>query len=1020
MEFGILGPLEVVTGDGAPVDLGTPKQRAVLAMLAAQPGRTVSVQRLVEELWADEPPERATASLQAYVSRLRRALEPGRTSRDRSAVLVSRAPGYFLSVPNEAVDAARFAAAVAAARSDGPSEATVRSLTAALQLWRGDPLPELGDSPLARAERSRLQELRFSAIEERSAALLALDRPAEVVFASESVLAEAPYRERVWGQLMLGLHRTGRRAEALATYGRARTRLLEELGIEPGPALQDLVEALHRGPSPAEPRVSAISEMSDEGSREDAGGGVSHEAGLVGRERELATVERLLGEPARGALLLVSGSPGIGKSALLDHLAERAAGQGAAVGAGTGVDGVPPPVFLPWAQILRGLAGNDRQGLTEAFAPHGNLPAVLDPTLAERLPLPAPERLADAELARSRLYRGLVDGLRRLAERRRVVIVVDDAHWLDAPSTVLLTMIAEPGSRALVAVGYREAELAAGAPFAKTLGELVAQPHTVQMPLEGLNRTEVAALARRIAEDSVPDETVDVLVDRTGGNPFFLVELLQVLAAEHALDPEAARDRVPVRVQEVVRRRLARLPEQANAVLAVASVLGRDFDVTALREMTGIDELDLYDTLDTALVSGILTEGDPGRLRFSHDLVRETAYLDQGPLRRARLHARAAKALAGPTEQAAHLRLALPVVSPLDVARAMAAAAGEAYDRTAHDTARALLHEAVDTLGRAPVTEERDVLELDLRVRLAYLHQTIDGYLEPPVAEQFARMAPLLLRTRPTVAILPALWGYASFHTASGNHDRAVEVARSAGGAEPWARIVADVHEGHAAWTALDLPGARRLFERAVEALPAEDLPLFPIVHWDPVAGIRAPLALVCAMLGDHDAARAHLRAIRPRPEPFQRMYVSHYAAIVAVERADPAEAAALSRQSLALAERGGNPEYRAFSQIHLGWAEAAAGAPDGVARIEAGLAALGDNAWRRPRLFMLHADALLATGAAARAASAASQVLERGLTGEGRYMLPDLHRIRGDVREAERLAREIGYVAALRRVTEG
>ncbi|GGM13181.1 BTAD domain-containing putative transcriptional regulator [Dactylosporangium sucinum] len=1015
MEFRILGPLEVVTGDGAPVDLGTPKQRAVLAMLAAQPGRTVSVQRLVEELWADEPPERATASLQAYVSRLRRALEPGRTSRDRSAVLVSRAPGYFLAVPHEAVDASRFAAAVAAARSAGPSEQTVQHLTTALDLWRGDPLPELGDSPLARAERSRLQELRFSAIEERSAALLALDRPAEVIFASESILAEAPYRERVWGQLMLALYRTGRRADALATYGRARTRLLEELGIEPGPALQDLAEALHKGlsatkrPARPKPRLPDVPEISERGSE------------LVGREAELAAVERILEGPPRGSLLLISGSPGIGKSALLRHLARRAAEEGAAVGVGNGVDGVPPPVFLPWAQILRGLAADDQQGLADAFAPHGNLPAVLDPTLAERLPLPAPERLADAELARSRLYRGLVDGLRRLAERRRVVVVVDDAHWLDGPSTVLLTMIADPAGPVLVAVGYREAELAAEAPFAKALGELVAQAHAVHLPLEGLRSTEVAELARRAAGAAVPDETVEVLVDRTGGNPFFLVELLQVLAAEHALDPAAARDRVPVRVQEVVRRRLARLPDQANAVLAVASVLGRDFDVTVLRELTGIDELDLYDTLDTALVSGILTEGDPGRLRFSHDLVRETAYLDQGPLRRARLHAKAAKALenrAGPTEQAAHLRLALPVVSPLEVARALAAAAGEAYDRTAHDAARALLDEALDLLGRAPVTEERDVLELDLRVRLAYLHQTIDGYLEPPVAEQFARMAPVLLRTRPTIAILPALWGYASFHTASGNHDRAVEVARSAGGAEPWARIVADVHEAHAAWTDLDLAGSRRLFERAVEALPAQDLPLFPIVNWDPVAGIQGPLALICAMLGDEEAARAHLAAIRPRPEAFQRMYLSHYAAIVAVERADPATAASVSRLSLSLAERGGNPEYRAFSQIHLGWAEAAAGVATGVARIEEGLAALGDNAWRRPRLFMLHADALLATGAVGQAAEVATRTLERGLTGEGRYVLADLHRIRGDRREAARLAREIGYVAALRRAT--
>ena len=116
LQIRILGPLEVV-GEGGPVDTGTPKQRAVLAMLTMQPGRTVSVQRLIDELWADEPPERAIASLQAYVSRLRRALEPGRTARDRSTVLVSRAPGYQLMVPADAVDAARFAAAVERART---------------------------------------------------------------------------------------------------------------------------------------------------------------------------------------------------------------------------------------------------------------------------------------------------------------------------------------------------------------------------------------------------------------------------------------------------------------------------------------------------------------------------------------------------------------------------------------------------------------------------------------------------------------------------------------------------------------------------------------------------------------------------------------------------------------------------------------------------------------------------------------------------------------------------------------
>ncbi|WP_460494787.1 AfsR/SARP family transcriptional regulator [Dactylosporangium cerinum] len=462
-----MGPLEVV-GEGGPVDTGTPKQRAVLAMLTMQPGRTVSVQRLIDELWADEPPERAIASLQAYVSRLRRALEPGRTARDRSTVLVSRAPGYQLMVPADAVDAARFAAAVEQARTGTDPAEALRALTDALHLWRADPLPELGDSPLARAERSRLQELRLIAIEERSEALLRLGRAAEVAYLSESALVEAPYRERLWGQLMLALYRSGRQAEALAAYARARAGLVDELGIEPGPALQQLEQDILRqaphltgaqpgvaptsgapttpvsgaptapvsggpamsvsgapvpgGPAapvsgapaaPLHPSVTNISEMSV------TGRDLADDGGLVGRDAELRTIDELLTGTAtgRGRLVLVSGSPGIGKSALLRELAARATGL---VGTGTGVDGEAPPVFLPWAQILRAIAAAPAaaQALAAAFAPYGNLPAVLDPTLIEALPLPAAERIADPELARSRLYQGIVDGLCRLAAHR--------------------------------------------------------------------------------------------------------------------------------------------------------------------------------------------------------------------------------------------------------------------------------------------------------------------------------------------------------------------------------------------------------------------------------------------------------------------------------------------------------------------------------------------------------------------------------------------------------------------------
>ncbi|GAA0725479.1 AAA family ATPase [Dactylosporangium roseum] len=1053
LQFRILGPLEAVN-PGGPVDTGTPKQRAVLAMLAMQPGRTVSVQRLIDELWADEPPERAIASLQAYVSRLRRALEPGRTARDRSTVLVSRAPGYQLVVPPDAVDAARFAAAVEQARQGGDPAVALRVLSGALKLWRGDPLPELGDSLLARAERARLQELRLTAVEERSEALLELDRPAEVVYLSESALAEAPYRERVWGQLMLALYRAGRQADALAAYARARTGLIDELGIEPGPALQRLEQDILRqaphlaapapqGAIPVSPAPVVVSAPpapaeapAPAGAAPEAGGSDADADGLVGRDEELRTVDRLLAETAagRGRLLLVSGSPGIGKSALLRELASRATGP---VGTGTGVDGDAPPVFLPWAQMLRGIAGAPdsaaASALAAAFAPYGNLPAVLDPTLIETLPLPAAERLADPELARSRLYQGIVDGLCRLAGHAPLVLVVDDAHWLDAPSTVLLTMFVKAlrRSRVLLAVGYREAELAPQAPLAGVLGELVADPSAVRMPLAGLDAAGVATLARVVTGGDVPAETVEMLLDRTGGNPFFVVELLRVLVAEHTLSPE----HVPVRVQEVVRRRLAKLPGQVNAVVAVASVLGRDVSVPVLREVVQIDELALFDTLDTAVVSGVLTAtDDPGLLRFSHDLVRQTAYLDQGPLRRARLHARTAQALrdtglATAPELAAHLRAALPVLTPYDVVPAMVDAAREAYDRTAHEQAFTMLEEALGMLHRAPATERRDVAEVDVRIRLAYLRQATDGYLAPAPVAQYTAIESLLLRLRgrPVLDVLPALWGYASFRTASGDVARAVEVARSAtvgGSTDPWATIVAEVHEGAAALSELDLPRANRCFETALAALPAGDVPVFPIDNWDPVVGALAPAAMVAGMLGDHDAAERHLRAARQRAartgELFLDMYVANYAAAVAADRFDVPAAAEAARATLALAERGGHPEYRSMAGVVLGWAEVRSGSADGLTRITQARAHLGDAMRRFGRLEAMHADACLALGQTGDAAAVAAAALERGLPGQSGLAEPDLRRVRalalGDralAEDALTLARSLRYVAA-------
>ena len=235
VQFRILGPLEVLDGQ-CPVELGRPKQRAVLAVLLVHANQVVTLDRLIEELWGEQPPAQATASLQAYISNLRRAWSPsGRRGRPRGCW--SPSPGYRLVVDLENLDAARFMALAEQGHrllEAERSRPAVQALREALGLWRGPALADMADEPFTQAERQRLEELRLAALEDRLAAELALGHAAAVAELGELV-GRFPFRERLHGLLMLALYRSGRQAEALQAFQAARRTLGEELGIDPGP-----------------------------------------------------------------------------------------------------------------------------------------------------------------------------------------------------------------------------------------------------------------------------------------------------------------------------------------------------------------------------------------------------------------------------------------------------------------------------------------------------------------------------------------------------------------------------------------------------------------------------------------------------------------------------------------------------------------------------------------------------------------------------------------------------------------
>jgi predicted ATPase/DNA-binding SARP family transcriptional activator len=308
VEFRLLGPVAAIA-DGAPVALGRPKQRAVLAALLLHMGQAVPRERLIDEVWGDEPPGSAVTSLQVYVSGLRQAIGAER--------IETRGQSYRVCVDPDELDFARFERLVVRAEQElgvGRAEAAAARIGEALALWRGPALADLAAEPLARAEAARLEEERLHAVELRNDVELALGRHAGLAAELEALVAEHPYHDRLRQQQVLALYRSGRQKDALDAYQSAR-RTLAELGIEPSQELRDLERAILRQDTGlAVPvRVQLESRLP------------APPTSLVGRGLEVASVAGLLRGEAR--LVTLTGPGGTGKTRLALAVAEELAAE---------------------------------------------------------------------------------------------------------------------------------------------------------------------------------------------------------------------------------------------------------------------------------------------------------------------------------------------------------------------------------------------------------------------------------------------------------------------------------------------------------------------------------------------------------------------------------------------------------------------------------------------------------------------------------------------------------------------
>ena len=689
MEFRILGQLEVENGARA-VELGGARQRALLAILLLRRNEVIPTERLLEDLYGAEQPATAGKSLQAHVSRLRKALEADR--------LHTRGGGYVLETQADEVDADQFSRLIAEGReslSVGDADSAEGTLVEALALWRGPPLGELAYEDFAQSEVARLEELRLACLEVLFDARLELGHHTDSAGELERLVAENPLRERLRAQLMLTLYRCGRQADALAAYRDARRVLLDELGLEPSRTLQDLERAILAQDRQLDPVVRHAASPAPAAPPGRTGTGV-----FVGRDRELSQLENALADArsGRGGLVLLSGEAGIGKSRLADELAGRAASDGMRALWGRCWEAGGAPAYWPWVQALRTYVRDcDPAELREQLGRAATDVAHLLPELRDLFSdLPEASSL-ESEGARFRLFDSTAAFIRAAAAARPLLIVLDDVHAADPSSLLLLEFVAAElaDTQAVVLAAYRDPELAPEDPTAAALAD-VARRASMRISLSGLRESEVASYIELSSHVEPSQRLVVAIAAETEGNPLFVSEIVRLLDTNGNLGDQSdvsERLRIPETVKDVIRRRLNRLSPRCRDVLAAASVLGREFRLDVAGRLSGAPPEETLALLDEAAAARVVTDvpGSPGRLRFTHILVGDTLYDGMSQSTRRELHRRAGEAieaLAGAdvdehlSELAHHFFRALPAV---EAERAIE------YARRAGDRAETLL-----------------------------------------------------------------------------------------------------------------------------------------------------------------------------------------------------------------------------------------------------------------------------------------------------------------------------------------
>jgi DNA-binding SARP family transcriptional activator len=977
-----LGPLEVVVDDVA-VALGVRQQRMLLGILLTEANRAVAFDRLLSLIWQHEPPARAGATLQTYVSNLRRALDPGRAPRERSHVLVTDPPGYTLRAADDQLDWFRFerlAAQGAAACSTDPDRAR-QLLEEALSLWRGEVFGEFADEPWASGMRGRLGELRLRAVEDRLHAAALLGEPGLVAELAEFV-HDHPEREEARAQLMLTLYHSGRQVEALSVFDAGRRWLAEELGLEPGEALQQLEHAIltHQ----VEARPTAIVREPAQPRRH------AREAvwtpPFIGRTAELRAMDSAIAtaRDGRGSVVLVEGGSGLGKTRLLAQMADRFSNAGGVIltGRASAAKGSPP--FWPWPQMLRGTP------LCDVFS----------------LDRP-PER-------RQALFAAVFEWLDGTANAEKpILLVFDDVHLCGPDAAELLEFCARSVEwNPAVFVASVVSPPPASAAATPMLGALADLPWSHRLVLEPFTLEEISEAVEAICGHPVDADLVATLDAKTRGNPFFTVELARMLAVD-----DTALDRAPETVRDVVRTRMARLPSATREILEFAALVGQEFELTVVAGATQRSLTEANAVLEPAEAVGVVVpQLRPGVYRFVHGTVRDVVAGDVTHHETQKRHQAIATTLTAhfgresdrAAQIASHQLAALPVVDALEASGWMARAARHAARSLAFDEALHWQRRRLDALALFPSGEGRDLEELDIRSELAVLLTWRVGQASMEVQAELERAHELAVRLGETARAATGLWGLWSSDSVRGDLRRAArraEELRKAGhhSADPQLMAIAEIAVGATNWQRGRFETARSALWSARAGLGqvggrevADAVLQHPSIHLDVFEAVNS------WFLGDTENADLFIQratdAATGFDHAYSRLFASGFHCVLAAfdERLEWIVTHAPAALSQAR-EHGFAYTETTIAAVHA-WALARLGDEAAIQDLQAVMARrreLGAGA-ARSFLHALSADTLLVH----RRPDEALRETEDGLNAiedtDERYWEPEVHRLRG------------------------